>query len=311
MQDTHHVQQHRLDHEAVVIVPLEQVAVAVRAVAFVAFEVFVDREVYSHQVAAVVVVEQERFDDAAEKQPVVGRSADRAGGFQGIDDLPFDSFVQTPPDLFGRPHQPVREEGRIDQRLLVFREVHAIGRLRVGRVVEAFQYQFDVARPFPAFDGAVRAEFEPRGDPGQRAAERFEVAHVLRSVDLRFERHRRFQALFAQRGQYRQSRPVERGDPVFAGRGFGRLRSFAFAGQRGAKQAGEQRRRIQQEVDPFHDSVGLGLRCCRTNATVCTKLTIFCRKSKCRENGAVRFCRLAGKKRICVIHAKLGRKFAA
>ena len=67
MQDTHHVQQHRLDHEAVVIVPLEQVAVAVRAVAFVAFEVFVDREVYSHQVAAVVVVEQERFDDAAEK----------------------------------------------------------------------------------------------------------------------------------------------------------------------------------------------------------------------------------------------------
>ena len=132
-------------------------------------------------------------------------------------------------------------------------------RLRVGRVVEAFQYQFDVARPFPAFDGAVRAEFEPRGDPGQRAAERFEVAHVLRSVDLRFERHIRFQTPFAQRGQYRQSRPVERGDPVLAGRGFGRLRGFAFAGQRGAKQAGEQRRRIQQEVDPFHDSVGLGL----------------------------------------------------
>lgn len=126
---------------------------------------------------------------------------------------------RRPQICLGRPHQPVREEGRIDQRLLVFREVHAIGRLRVGRVVEAFQYQFDVARPFPAFDGAVRAEFEPRGDPGQRAAERFEVAHVLRSVDLRFERHRRFQALFAQRGQYRQSRPVERGDPVFAAAG--------------------------------------------------------------------------------------------
>ena len=122
-----HVDQHRMNHEAVVVVPMEQRSIAVRAVAFVPLFVLTDGVVHSHRIPGLAEQCERGFDRRGKQQPVVERRADavcrskggRHGGAHGR--------WQRPTERIRCAQHRLREERCVHERLTARRDIH-VGR---------------------------------------------------------------------------------------------------------------------------------------------------------------------------------------
>src|SRR6202158_4216380 len=79
-----HVDQHGLDDEAVVIVPVKLSAIAVNAVAFLPFFMVAHSVIDAHRIPLYTRVTQGGLDHSAEKQPVTGTRLDHASRAQRL-----------------------------------------------------------------------------------------------------------------------------------------------------------------------------------------------------------------------------------
>ena len=114
-----HRQQHRVDDEAVVVVPVERRAVAVGAVALVPLLVLPQRVVDARAIPVGAEALQPGFDRRREQQPVVEAGQDRPRRLERGDELPLHGGVERIAQRAWRPQQAMREERGVDQRLSI------------------------------------------------------------------------------------------------------------------------------------------------------------------------------------------------
>ena len=117
------VEQHGLDDEAVVVVPMEVGTIAVEAVALVPLLVLAQGVVNAHGVPGLTVLAEHGLDDGGEEEPVVEAGLDEAGFDQGADEVVFCGGVEPGPELVGGADDGQREEGGVDDGLAVIAEV--------------------------------------------------------------------------------------------------------------------------------------------------------------------------------------------
>jgi hypothetical protein len=213
------VEQERLDHEAVVVVPVEIGAVAVDAITEVELLELAQDQIDARLVPFLAHAQQRHLDHRTEQQPVrVGRG-DVAGGYERGDQVAPDRGIDGVPQCARRADDGVCEERRIHERLPLLGEVHEVWRARIDRVGERGVRQLDVAPAALALGRIIRTELEPRGDAGQRAAERFEMGDRSPTLSCRralLDRHARAQLAPRQVRQHGRRDAVERVDPVRA-----------------------------------------------------------------------------------------------
>ncbi len=121
-----HVEQHRLNHEAVVVVPVEAGTIAVHAVAPVPLLVLAQRVVHAEPIPRCAEQLQARLDRGSEHEPVAEPWRDRASRRQRLYQPSLRCLIQRAGERMWSAEQALREERRVHKRLRLVREVQGV-----------------------------------------------------------------------------------------------------------------------------------------------------------------------------------------
>jgi hypothetical protein len=198
------VEQHRLDDEAVVVVPVEFGPVAVVTVAEVPLLVLPQGVVDARPIPRRTESGQAGFDHRREQQPVAERRRDHPGRRERGDEPAARRRIEAVAECRRRAEDRVCQERGVDERLAAGGEVQRVGRGRVDSLRDRAPCQIEGARAGTTLGGVGRRQRQPRRQAGEQAAERFEMGD-RRAVGASrlFDRHRSFQRAGGEMSEHR------------------------------------------------------------------------------------------------------------
>ena len=174
-----HLHHHRLDHETVVVVEVEILAVAVLGIAFEPLLVSGEGIFDTVELPLSGDFIEECLHHCGEEEPVGLGRLDDAGGFH----LRYESLLsfcaELAPELLRRAKQAVSEEGRVHERLPAVVEVEVVRGLGVDSVGDGFEGKPVIFRPQQTFRTVLRPVLNPRGDSLYESSEGFEVSTLI------------------------------------------------------------------------------------------------------------------------------------
>ena len=215
--DVEDVEQHRLDDEAVVVVPVKGRPVAVDAVALVPLVVLPQRVVDAHPIPRGAETRQRGLDRGREQQPIAEHRRNRAARLERRNELLRRRRTQRLSERPRRPQNPLGQESRVDQRLPLACEVQEVRRRRVDRAGDGAASEVGVFGALTTLGRLVGGELDPRRDARHQPSKRLEVAHRP-PVGLRrlLDRHPRLQRTVREVFQDRIREARHHADPVRA-----------------------------------------------------------------------------------------------
>ena len=185
-----HINIHRLNDEAVVVIPAEFRAVAVHAIAQIPAFKHVHSIIHARQVVVAFAHHtQRRLHHCGEEEPVHHKRGEFPRRAQGTHQIPLRLLIQRVEQLLWGANDAVRQERRVHQRLPIpFGEVHEVRRFRIYRVCNRLAGQLTVFRLNLRFFARQGIQFQPRRNAADRPSERFEV-HILHPFRMEHRRH--------------------------------------------------------------------------------------------------------------------------
>ena len=214
-EDVRDVPYHRLDHECVVSVDGEVLAVGVKSVADVpspARHERVDSVPEPRLVALSGLLEEKRLDFGREQQPVGFIRLRGARLLHACDDVLLHLVRNLRPYTPPAAHEPLREKGRVNERLALPAEGHLVGRARTRDVVERLDDVAAHLRAKRVLGRIVVRKLEPRTEPRHDASERLYLSDVV-SPRSRAARHGGVKSPRGEVGHHGVCDPDQRVDP--------------------------------------------------------------------------------------------------
>ena len=183
----HELEEVGLDDEAVVEVEVEVGAVAVGAVAEIPALEFAEGIVDAHAVPGLIEGHEEGFVHGGEEEPVVEGWLDLSFGDESFCEALLGFGVEFLEELFWGAEQSEGEEGRVDEGLGGFAEVHGVGRGGVEGGGDSSEGAVAVTVAQGGFFGRLAGggfEFEPGCEAGEQTAESFEMGSYGAGLSL-------------------------------------------------------------------------------------------------------------------------------
>jgi len=221
-----HVEEHRVDHEAVVVVPVEGGTVAVDPVALVPLGVLAQGVVHPERVPPRPQPGEGGLHRRREEEPVVEGRLDGPGRLEGPHEVGAHPRIEGGDEGPGGAEEGLAEERRVHEGLALPGEVQVVGRGGVHRVGEGAPGEVGAGGADAPLRPVVALELEPGREAREQAAEGLEVGHRGAARPRRlFHRHSGPEGARREVLEDGLGQPARDPDPVLAiGGGPGRVR---------------------------------------------------------------------------------------
>ena len=167
-------EQEGMNDIAVVIIPVEFVAIAISAIAQIPLLVALERVFDALTVAVAGELPQGGLNDRRKKEPIIFARLDRARGLERGDEVGVLLRSESVPRLMRSAQKTEREEGGIHERLTAMGEIEVVRGFGIRRIRQGLDREINVPGAEAALGGIIGPEFEPRRDAGECATESFE-----------------------------------------------------------------------------------------------------------------------------------------
>ena len=167
-------EEERMNDVAVVIIPVEFMAIAISAIAEIPLFVTLERVLDALSIAVAGELPECGLNDGGKKQPIIFARLDRARGLERGNEVRALLRREAVPSLMRRTQETKGEEGGIHERLTAMGEIEVVRGFGIRRIRERLNREINVPGAESAFRGIIRPEFEPRRDAGERATESLE-----------------------------------------------------------------------------------------------------------------------------------------